>query len=124
MHPGSVVTRDLVYRAGGYATGLRFGGDTEFEHRAFFVGRMLNIPDFHYIVRNRDNSLTSSADTGLASPERLALRERDFAKIRANLERVSLGEQPDLSPLDVMELVPLVHLVGPRLRRSATEYWP
>jgi hypothetical protein len=124
MHPASVITRDLVLRAGGYGTGLRFGGDTEFEHRAFFVGRLVNIPTFEYVVRNRDNSLTSSADTGLLSPERMALRERDFQKVHENQDRVSQGLEPDLNPLESMPLTPIVHHLGPKLRGSSTEVWP
>jgi hypothetical protein len=49
MHPSSVISRDLVMRAGGYATGLRFGGDSEFLHRAVHAGRLVNVPE----IRNR-----------------------------------------------------------------------
>jgi glycosyltransferase involved in cell wall biosynthesis len=31
LHPTSLVSRDLVVRIGGYATGLKFGGDREFQ---------------------------------------------------------------------------------------------
>lgn len=124
MHPACVITRDLVFRAGGYATGMRFGGDTEFEHRACFVGRLRNIPSFDYVVRNRDNSLTSSADTGLKSPIRIETKERARAKVLANAARVNQGLEPDLSPLAVAELAPIRHVLGPKLRSSKAEYWP
>jgi glycosyltransferase involved in cell wall biosynthesis len=123
MHPSSVVSRGLVLRAGGYA-GLRYGGDTEFEHRAVHVGRLVNVPEFAYVVRNRLHSLTSSLDTGLESPERLALREREFERARERASLVAAGMPPALDPLEAADPVMLSHLVGPRLAGSGGGAWP
>jgi hypothetical protein len=123
MHPSSVVTRDLVFRAGGYATGLRFGGDTEFEHRAAYVGRIVNIPHFAYVVRNRQDSLTTSPETGLQSPERLELRRVEFERALANAERAAHGAAPDLTPLALAKPVALHHVLGPRLRSVTGGTW-
>lgn len=124
MHPSTLVSRDLIMRAGGYATGLRFGGDTEFEHRAAHVGRILNIPRFDYVVRNRENSLTSSKETGLESPERIAQREREARRALENAARVAAGDPPDLTPLAELPPLRLEYLAGPRLRGADGKAWP
>lgn len=124
MHPSTIVSRSLIVRAGGYATGLRFGGDTEFEHRASHVGRILNIPQFEYVVRNRVNSLTSSPDTGLASLERIEQRQVEAERATANANRVAAGESPDLTPMASAPPLQLHHLVGPRLRGLDGNPWP
>ena len=38
-------------RLNGFATGLRYSGDTEFLYRAVFDGRIRNSPDFSYFHR-------------------------------------------------------------------------
>lgn len=124
MHPGSLITRDLVFRAGGYATGLRFGGDTEFEHRATHVGRLVNIPQFAYVVRVREASLTTSRETGLRSSARQQLREEEFARARANAERVAHGKPPLLTPLSSAPPVRLSHFGGPLLPGIDGRPWP
>jgi hypothetical protein len=63
LHPTSLVGRDLVQRIGGYATGLKFGGDLEFLHRATHAARVLNIPQFAYYKRVWSGALTSRPDT-------------------------------------------------------------
>ncbi|NJN31470.1 MAG: glycosyltransferase family 2 protein [Synechococcales cyanobacterium RM1_1_8] len=68
LHPTSLVTRDLVQRLGGFATGLRFGGDTEFLLRAHWRARLVNSPRYCYFRRKRPGSLTTAAATGLGSP--------------------------------------------------------
>jgi glycosyltransferase involved in cell wall biosynthesis len=123
-HPGSIVSRDVVMRIGGYATGLRFGADTEFEHRAAHVARMVNIPQFAYVVRNRDNSLTSSAETGLGSPARIQMREIENARARENAARVAAGERPNLEPQAVAGPVGMRLLTGPTLRATHGGTWP
>ncbi|HET8521821.1 MAG TPA: glycosyltransferase family A protein [Thermomicrobiales bacterium] len=123
-HPGSIVSRELVMRIGGYATGLRFGADTEFEHRATHVARMINIPQFAYVVRNRENSLTSSADTGIGSPARNQMREIENARALENVARVAAGEPPDLTPQAVAGPVEMLHLAGPLLRSASGGSWP
>jgi hypothetical protein len=124
MHPGSIISRELVVRAGGYPMGLRFGGDTEFEHRAVHVGRIVNAPTFEYVLRNRPESLTSSEETGLRSAARQALRETEFARVAENQERIARGEAPDLSPLRDAEPVDINHQAGPRLRGQGGQAWP
>jgi glycosyltransferase involved in cell wall biosynthesis len=124
MHPSSIVARELVMRVGGFATGLRFGADTEFEHRAVHVARLKNIPHFAYVVRNRPNSLTSSADTGLRSPQRAQLKDVEFARAAANAARAAEGLPPDLTPLAMAPPARLTQLTGPRLRSARGDVWP
>lgn len=124
MHPGSIISRDLVTRAGGYPMGMRFGGDTEFEHRAVHVGRIVNVPTFEYVLRNRPESLTSSEETGLRSAARSTLRETEFARVAENSERIARGEAPNLEPLMTADPVGIRHLLGPKLRGSAGMEWP
>lgn len=124
MHPSTIVSRSLIMRAGGYATGLRFGGDTEFEHRASHVGRILNIPQFAYVVRNRVNSLTSSPETGLVSPERIEQREVEAERASVNAKLVTAGGLPDLTPLASAPPLELHYLAGPRLRGLDGSPWP
>jgi hypothetical protein len=123
-HPGSVVSRDLVMRVGGYATGLRFGADTEFEHRAAHVARIVNIPQFAYVVRNRENSLTSSADTGLRSPARVEMREIEQARALENAALVAAGTRPNLEPQAVAGPVGMRLLAGPPLCAVDGGSWP
>src|SRR5262249_54083791 len=124
MHPSSIVSRDLVMRLGGYATGLKFGADTEFERRACYVARIVNIPDYAYVVRNRADSLTSSAETGLRSAWRRALSQLQAERARENAALVAAGNEPILTPMSVADPVPLVHVVGPRPRSAAGGVWP
>ena len=57
LHPTSLVSRDLVLRVGGFATGLKFGGDHEFQLRAHHRGHVVNIARYGYFRRRRDGSL-------------------------------------------------------------------
>ncbi|MEA2596989.1 MAG: hypothetical protein QOF01_3458 [Thermomicrobiales bacterium] len=124
IHPSSIVARDLVMRIGGYATGLKFGADTEFEQRAVHVARMVNISQFAYVVRNRANSLTSSPETGLRSAERLAQGQIRTERARENAARVATGSQPDLTPLSIAGPLPLTYILGPRLQSADGGTWP
>ncbi|CAN5411135.1 hypothetical protein BH09CHL1_BH09CHL1_06100 [soil metagenome] len=124
MHPNSLIAKSLVVRTGGYPMGMRFGGDTEFSHRATYVGRMVNAPTFEYVLRNRPESLTSSEETGLRSIARVEVQAREYARARENRERVNQGGEPDLSPLHDAEPVVLRHLLGPRLRAASGASWP
>lgn len=40
LHPTSLVTRNLIMQLGGFATGLRFGGDSDFLLRAVMVAKV------------------------------------------------------------------------------------
>jgi glycosyltransferase involved in cell wall biosynthesis len=124
MHPSCVVSRDLILRAGGYASGLKFGGDTEFEHRATHVGRIVNIPHFAYMVRRRPDSLVSSPETGLDSASRKEGKRVEFERALANAARVAKGKAPDLTPQATANPVPLRHIAGPLLRSIEGGYWP
>lgn len=124
IHPSSLVSRDLVVRIGGYATGMKYGADTEFEQRAGYVARIVNIPHYAYVVRNRAESLTSSAETGLRSAERLAQQRIKTERALANARRVAAGGDPDLAPMAVAGPLPLTHLIGPPLRAAMGGTWP
>ena len=119
LHPTSVVSRDLMVRVGGFATGLRFSGDSEFLRRAMHVARGVNVPEFCYARRIRAGSLTTAADTGMQSPERIVLMATLHARARANAELVARGQKPVLEPLAVAPPVRLAHVLGPPLRASA-----
>jgi hypothetical protein len=125
MHPSSIVARDLVVRLGGYATGMKYGGDTEFEHRARHVARIVNVPQYAYVVRNRANSLTSSKETGLRSPERQAQWQVQLDRVNENAARVAAGNEPILTPLSVATgPLRLTYLTGPALRAATGGTWP
>ena len=109
LHPSSLVSRSLVMRLGGFATGLRFGGDHEFLSRAVFAAKVRNVPEYCYFRFKRANSLSTSTTTGINSPARLKLRSEIVARARANFMAVAQGEKPDLEPLLKAE--------PPRLRR-------
>ncbi len=116
LHPSSLVTRDLVMRLGGFATGLKFGGDTEFLLRAAFVARIINVPDYCYFRRKRSGSLTTSPDTGLDSPVRVQLQMRLKNRAYANYAAIREGRQLELSPLVKAEPLRLFHVTGPPLQ--------
>lgn len=119
LHPTSVVSRDLMVRVGGFATGLRFSGDSEFLRRAMHVARGVNVPEFCYARRIRAGSLTTAASTGMRSPERIVLMATLHARARANAELVASGQRPVLEPLSVAPPVRLSYVLGPPLRQSA-----
>lgn len=112
LHPSSLVTRDLVCRIGGFATGLRFGGDTEFLLRAALVGRVVNIPDYSYFRRKRSHSLTTDPHTGLESPARQELLKRLKQRAIANRAAIRAGQSADLTPLATAEPIPLSFVMG------------
>ena len=112
IHPSSLVSRDLVMRVGGFATGLKFGGDTEFLLRAVFAAKIVNIPEFCYFRRKRLHSLTTAPETSLDSPPRKALLKVLKARARANVERWRVGIQPDLTPLTIANPIKFHYLSG------------
>ncbi len=117
LHPTSLVTRDLVQRLGGFATGLRFGGDTEFLLRAHWVARIVNTPSYCYFRRKRPDSLTTAIDTGLDSPARQALLKT--LKQRAIGHYAHPPKIHDLPPLPVADPIELTQLCGPSLHWCA-----
>jgi hypothetical protein len=116
LHPTSLVSRDLVQRVGGFATGMRFSGDVEFLRRAAHRARVRNVPEPLYFRRKRAGALTTSPDTGLDSPARKQVQARLWRQARENAGRVKRGEAPDLAPLLWLPPVPLEHVRGPALR--------
>lgn len=115
LHPTSLVSRALVVRSGGYATGLRFFGDAEFLWRSHHWGRVENIPFVSYFRQSRTDSLTGSPDTGHDSPARLRIKsdcKRRFWHTRRALGR---GELPQRAPYRTAPPVALRHVTGPRL---------
>jgi hypothetical protein len=117
LHPTSLVTRDLVQRLGGFATGLTFGGDTEFLLRAHWVARIVNSSRYCYFRRKRPDSLTTAIDTGLDSPARKALLQT--LKQRAIGHYAMPPDIADLRPLQTSDPIALTQLCGPALRWSS-----
>ena len=116
LHPTSLVTQSLLQRVGGFATGLRFGADSEFLLRAHWIARSVNSAQFCYFRRKRPESLTTASDTGLDSVERKVLTARIKEKAIANKQAIEKGEPPDLTPLSVKPLLDLRYVCGPKLR--------
>jgi glycosyltransferase involved in cell wall biosynthesis len=115
LHPSSLVSRNLILRAGGYATGLKFSGDMEFLLRAVLVGKAVNLDRYCYFRRIRMNSLITSETTGLASPARQMIDTRVRARAKENAERIAQGLAPLLQPLETARTIALEHLTGPEL---------
>jgi hypothetical protein len=119
LHPTSMVSRDLVVRVGGFATGMRFSGDAEFLRRAGHAARVVNADHFGYFRRKRPGSLTTAADTALQSPQRREVQATLAERARANADAVARGEQPDLHPWRTAPPARLRRLAGPSLRRPS-----
>jgi hypothetical protein len=115
LHPSTLVSRDLVMRIGGYAAGLRIGGDLEFQLRAHHSGCAVNIPRCCYFRRRRPESLWTSAETGKESPARREQEAGIEGRAIANAERVTLGQAPNLEPYRHGDPLKLDHLAGPAL---------
>ncbi|MGB3298423.1 MAG: glycosyltransferase family A protein [Phormidesmis sp.] len=116
LHPTSLVTRSLVQRIGGFATGLRFGGDSEFLLRAQWAARIVNSSRYCYFRRKRPHSLTTAAKTGLESLARKQLTDKIKQQAIARSQSALRQQRPDLSPLCTEPPVKLTHLWGPLLR--------
>jgi hypothetical protein len=115
LHPTSLVTRDLVQRLGGFATGLRFGGDTEFLLRAVWSAKVLNLPSYSYFRRKRLDSLTTAPETGLESPARLELLRQLKQRAIARNAAFAAKESVDRSPIATAPAIQLKHMTGPPL---------
>jgi len=119
LHPTSMVSRSLFMRIGGFATGLRFGGDSEFLRRAVHAAVLRNVPEFCYFRRIRAGSLTTAANTGMNSPERRQLMATLHQRALDNVARVARGEEPDTSPMVTAPHIELRQLAGPALHSAA-----
>ena len=115
LHPSSLVSRDLVVRVGGYASGMRFGGDAEFQMRARHVAHAVNIARYCYFRRRREGSLWTSAETGRDSAARRAQWVPIATQAAENDAKVARGEKPDLTPFRIAGPVALDHVAGPVL---------
>jgi hypothetical protein len=115
LHPTSLVSRDLVSRVGGFATGVKFGGDLEFQLRAHHCGHVVNIERYGYFRRQREGSLWTSPDTGRHSAVRQTQVNQIVERARANARAVALGQAPDLRPFRHAGPIALEHLLGPAL---------
>jgi glycosyltransferase involved in cell wall biosynthesis len=115
LHPTTLVSHDLLDAVGGFATGLRFGGDAEFLRRVQWIATIANVPNYGYYRRIRQGSLTTAPATAIGTPVRKQLMEETFARAHANVEAVANGREPDLSPLRTAPPVELRHLTGPKL---------
>lgn len=116
LHPTSLVTRNLVQRLGGFATGLTFGGDTEFLLRAHWLGLVVNSPKYCYFRRKRPNSLTTAPETGLDSPARQQLTQALKQQAIARTQAAAQHQPLDLRPLQTAPPISLHHCWGPKLR--------
>lgn len=117
QHPTSIISRHLIERLGGFATGMRFSGDTEMLRRAAYVARVRNVQQVLYFRRDREGSLTGSTETGLDSPARLEVRNLLSRVAKRNMVVAREGKVPDLSPLRAAPPVQLRHVVGPSLSK-------
>jgi hypothetical protein len=119
LHPTSLISRTLVCRLGGFATGMRFSGDAELLRRAGHVARIINADHFGYFRRKRQGSLTLGSDTALGSPARQEVQAALAERASENAEAVTTGGVPDLRPWRTAPPVVLSHLAGPRCNTSA-----
>jgi hypothetical protein len=118
LHSTSIVSRALVERVGGFATGMRFSGDSEFLRRAAHAGRVINVDHFTYFRRRRSGSLTTDPATALRSPARERVMEVLGDRARANKALVTAGEAPDLSPWNTVGAAQLSLVAGPPVGRD------
>ena len=68
LHPACLISRQILSRLNGFATGLRFAGDAEFLLRARFAALMVNTPYYCYFRRKRAGSLNTTPETGIPTP--------------------------------------------------------
>jgi hypothetical protein len=115
LHGTWLGRRRLFECTGGYATGLRFSGDSELVRRAAVLCRIENLPEFAYFRRDHPASLTNAPETGLHSADRRAIAEGLQARAQANASAAALGRRVDLRPLTLAAPVSLDHVCGPVL---------
>lgn len=114
-HPTSLVSRDLIARLGGFASGMRFSGDFEFFERSVWAGKAVNVDRYGYFRRIRKDSLTTAESTGFASTARKEWEDLIQNRFRINQNRVSKGQPPLLEPLKTAPTIRFEHLAGPPL---------
>ena len=99
----SMISRDLIIKAGGIPSGMRMSGDAEFIHRAAYVGKLINISSVELKRRRHPNSLTQHPDTGMGSPARLKIRSILQFREKKRLDQYLKNEIVDLSPYLIRE---------------------
>jgi len=109
----ALVSCHLVRRLGGFASGMRFSGDSEFIRRAVFGGVAINVPETAYVRRIHSGSLTRHPETGLGSPARLAVQGVVQARARALVADYVAGRPLDLQPLQKRPPIDFTHVLGP-----------
>ncbi|HEU4595087.1 MAG TPA: glycosyltransferase family 2 protein [Pyrinomonadaceae bacterium] len=121
LHPTSLVARALVRRVGGFATAMRFGGDSEFLRRVGRFARIVNAPRYCYFRRDRPGAMTRVAETGLQSEARATLIRELQRWADENREAVARGElrHDEVKPYAKAPPMKLTHLLGPRLKPGA-----
>jgi hypothetical protein len=84
---------DCLRRLGGFSTVRTFGADRQFQLRAHWSARMLNVDAFLYVRRLREGSLTTATETGMQSQVRQDLNAAWREAFRARQEnRMTLEE--------------------------------
>lgn len=89
LFPSTIIRSAAFKRVGGLSTCRRFGSDAQFLFNAGLQLRIRNCDEFLYIRRKRPNSLTTAVDTGIYSPQRVAL----FQQWRAAYNAIRAGQQ-------------------------------
>ena len=115
LHPTGIVSRNLVKRVGGFATGLKFGGDSEFILRAVYLAHIVNTPAFCYFRRKRPGALTTDPSTGMGSPARQELISFLINRACENIKRRKNGHPLLLEPMKLRPPIEWKHLCGPSL---------
>ena len=118
LHPTSFVTQAAYKIVGSLSENLKFGSDTQYLLRSFFVlKKIVNVDEFLYIKRNHENSLTTKPQIQLGGKRRNDLIRRwynDFEEVKngqkllknSSLKFVAnrkVGSQCFLIPLDIKE---------------------
>ena len=115
LHPTTLVTADLIRRAGGYSTALRFGADSEFLRRVGFKARIVNANHFCYFQRHRHDSLTESAETGFQSAARQTLMANLKQWAEENRDALT-SSSAMVKPYATAGPLHIKHLTGPPLK--------
>jgi hypothetical protein len=106
----TVIRTDCLRRLGGFSTNRTFGADRQFQLRAHWSARMLNIDAFLYVRRLREGSLTTAVNTGMQSQIRQEInavwQEAFHARQdgRIALEDSELRVEPSNTPFVIRDL--------------------
>lgn len=91
--PTTITRTDCLRRVGGFSTVRTFAADRQFQLRAHWSARMLNVDEFLYVRRRREGSLTTAAATGMQSEIRQEVNRQWREAFRARHEgRLGLGD--------------------------------